>query len=97
MISNSHMIGAFYGLERLIGTDRSPVRRYLSYAEENLLQSIPLMYILTVTTVKANDIVDINGLYMGRSRELILKKRWHYQGIKYNKSVQTHRYLHRST
>jgi len=70
MISSSHMVGAFYGLERLIGTDQSPVRRIFDYVEENLLQEIPLIYILTVTTLKEGDRVDVNGLYMGRSRRL---------------------------
>ena len=50
MINQSHMLGAFYGLERIMGRDYSPVRKVFDYAEENFLKGVPLMYVLTVTT-----------------------------------------------
>ena len=52
MINSSHMLGAFYGMERIMGRDFSPVRRVFDYAEENFIAHIPLMYVLTVTTNK---------------------------------------------
>ncbi len=72
MINNSHMIGALYGLEKLLGVDGSPVRQIFDYAEVNFLQDISLLYILTVTTTN-KDATNINGLYMGRSRKLFEK------------------------
>ena len=69
MINSSHMLGAFYGMERIMGRDFSPVRRVFDYAEENFIAHIPLMYVLTVTTNKGDD-VSIHGLYIGRKREL---------------------------
>ena len=45
MINSSHMLGAFYGLERIMGRDFSPVRRVLDYAEENFIKDIPLLYV----------------------------------------------------
>lgn len=69
MINSSHMLGAFYGMERIMGRDFSPVRRVFDYAEENFISGIPLMYVLTVTTNKGDD-VSIHGLYIGRKREL---------------------------
>ena len=69
MINSSHMLGAFYGMERIMGRDFSPVRRVFDYAEENFISHIPLMYVLTVTTNKGDD-VSIHGLYIGRKREL---------------------------
>ncbi len=69
MINSSHMLGAFYGMERIMGRDFSPVRRVFDYAEENFIAHIPLMYVLTVTTNKGDDVY-IHGMYVGRKREL---------------------------
>ena len=68
MINSSHMLGAFYGLERIMGKDFSPVRRVFDYAEEHFLGDVPLMYVLTCTT-NTGDKTNIHGLYIGRSRE----------------------------
>ncbi|MEE1504942.1 MAG: lactate racemase domain-containing protein [Acutalibacteraceae bacterium] len=70
MINSSHMLGAFYGLERIMGRDFSPVRKVFDYAEENFIKDIPLMYVLTVTTTNEKDETLIHGIYIGRSREL---------------------------
>ena len=69
MISSSHMLGAFYGLERVMGKDFSPVRRVFDYAEENFLAAVPLMYVLTCCTSK-NEETLIHGLFIGRERAL---------------------------
>ena len=68
MINSSHMLGAFYGMERIMGRDFSPVRRVFDYAEEHFLQNIPLIYALTVTTNSGDDVF-IHGMWYGRSRE----------------------------
>ena len=67
MINSSHMLGAFYGMERIMGRDFSPVRRVFDYAEQNFLANIPLLYVLTTTTNKGDE-VTIHGLYIGRER-----------------------------
>jgi nickel-dependent lactate racemase len=67
MINSSHMLGAFYGMERIMGRDFSPVRRVFDYAEQNFLGGVPLMYVLTVTTNRGDDVF-IHGLWHGRSR-----------------------------
>jgi len=67
MINSSHMLGAFYGMERIMGRDFSPVRRVFDYAEQNFLAHIPLLYVLTTTTNKGDE-VTIHGLYIGRER-----------------------------
>lgn len=69
MINSSHMLGAFYGLERMMGRDFSPVRRVFDYAEEHFINNLPLMYVLTVTTNKG-DTTNIHGIYIGRERKL---------------------------
>ena len=67
MINSSHMLGAFYGLERIMGRDHTPVRSVFDYAEENFLKDIPLSYILTVTTAPGGEI-RTHGMYIGRER-----------------------------
>ena len=67
MINIVHMLGAFYGLERLMGRDFSPVRKVFDYAEEHFLQKVPLCYILTVTTAPKGEI-QMHGLFIGRER-----------------------------
>ena len=67
MINNSHMLGAFYGLERIMGKDHTPVRDVFDYAEEHFLLDIPLSYVLTVTTAPGGH-VHVHGLFIGRGR-----------------------------
>lgn len=69
MINVSHMVGAFYGMERIMGRDHSPVRKIFDYAEEKFLADIPLIYVLTVTTAMGGN-VTIHGLFIGRNRKL---------------------------
>ena len=68
MINASHMLGAFYGLERILGRDFSPVRKVFDYAEEHFLQRLPLCYALTVTTAPLGEI-RMHGLFIGRERQ----------------------------
>lgn len=69
MINKSHMLGAVYGMERMMGRDHTPVRQVFDYAEETYLQDIPLCYLLTVTT-QCQGRTCINGLYAGRARSV---------------------------
>ncbi|MDD6308006.1 MAG: lactate racemase domain-containing protein [Clostridia bacterium] len=68
MINSSHMLGAFYGMERIMGKDFSPVRRVFDYAQEHFLADVPLLFVLTVTTNTGDD-VHIHGLYIGTDRK----------------------------
>jgi len=72
MINQSHMLGAFYGMERIMGRDHSPVRKVFDYAEERFIKELPLMYVLTVTTAEQGK-SEIHGLYIGRERALFEK------------------------
>ena len=68
MIGASHMLGAFYGIERIMGRDHAPVRKVFDYAQEHFLNKYPLIYALTVTT-RHEERTDINGLFIGRLRD----------------------------
>ncbi|NLC54086.1 MAG: DUF2088 domain-containing protein [Firmicutes bacterium] len=69
LINKTHFLGASYGLERMMGRAKTPVRQIFDYAEEHFLARIPLQYILTVTTTEG-DMTKLNGLFIGRSRGL---------------------------
>jgi nickel-dependent lactate racemase len=67
MINKSHMLSAVCGLEKALGNIDTPARKVFDYAQEHFLNEVPLVYILTVTTIR-NDKVNLNGLYIGDSR-----------------------------
>ncbi len=69
MINSSHMLGAFYGMERIMGKDHSPVRKVFDYAQEHFINDLPLLYVLTVTTNEGDDTF-IHGMFIGNKREL---------------------------
>lgn len=68
MINKSHMVGAVYGLERMIGKDHTPVREIFDYALNHYLGDLPIVYVLTVTTVPEKDICT-HGLFIGPGRK----------------------------
>lgn len=73
MISASHILGAAYGMERIMGRADTPVRAVFDYAEEHFLADLPIIYALTVTTRSDEgdfDGVSLEGLFIGRGREL---------------------------
>jgi nickel-dependent lactate racemase len=69
-INQSHMIGAVYGMERMMGKDHTPVRKVLDYAMTNFLSKIPLVFVLTVTTALKAEI-KTHGLYIGPNRNAL--------------------------
>jgi nickel-dependent lactate racemase len=69
MINRTHMLGAVYGMERIMGRDHAPVRKVFDYAEKNFAGRIPLLYVLTVTTQKKGE-TRIHGLFAGRERQV---------------------------
>lgn len=70
MINQSHMIGAVYGMERMMGKDFSPVRKIFDYGLERFLKDRPLRFILTVTTGEGREIFT-HGIFVGDDRECL--------------------------
>ena len=68
-INHSHILGAVFGMERIMGKDHSPVRKVFDYAQEHFLNNLPLVYILTVTTAKQDE-VKIEGVFAGNTRRI---------------------------
>ena len=70
MINKSHMVGAVYGMERMMGRDFTPVRRVLDYALAHFLADRPLLFLLTVTTAPGGETAT-HGLFAGRERDAL--------------------------
>ncbi|MBQ6067452.1 MAG: DUF2088 domain-containing protein [Clostridia bacterium] len=70
MINKSHMIGAVYGMERMMGKDHTPVRRMFDYGMEHFLNERPILFVLTVTTAPGGQI-RTHGLFIGEGRDCL--------------------------
>ncbi len=67
MINASHMLGALYGMERMMGRDHTPVRALFDHAAQRFLGGLPLSYLLTVTDAPEGQI-RLHGLFGGSGR-----------------------------
>ena len=70
MINSSHMVGAVYGMERMMGKDHTPVRKILDYSLENYLKDRPIIFVLTVCTAPQGNI-RTHGLFIGDTRKVL--------------------------
>jgi len=70
MINSSHMVGAVYGMERMMGKDHTPVRKILDYALEKYLSKRPVMFVLTVCTAPQGNI-RTHGMFIGDTRRVL--------------------------
>jgi len=70
MINKSHMVGAVYGMERMMGRDHTPVRKILDYALNTYLGERPIIFALTVTTAPGGNI-RTHGLFIGDTRRVL--------------------------
>ena len=70
MINKSHMVGAVYGMERMMGKDNTPVRKIFDYSLEHFLKERPILFVLTVTTAPGGRI-QTHGLFLGEGRECL--------------------------
>ncbi len=72
MINKSHMVGAVYGMERMMGRDNTPVRRIFDYGMEHFLGEVNVLFVLTVTTAPGGKI-RTHGMFIGEGRECLTK------------------------
>ena len=70
MINRSHMVGAVYGMERMMGKDHTPVRKMFDYGMEHFLCDRPIMFVLTVTTAPGG-VIRTHGLFIGEGRDCL--------------------------
>ncbi len=72
MINSSHMVGAVYGMERMMGRDHTPVRMVFDYALEHFLKDRPVIFALTVCTAPGGKI-RTHGLFISEKRSALEK------------------------
>ena len=65
-INKSHFLGASYGMERIMGRAKTPVRDVLEYARVHFIPDLPIVYILTVRAKddRSGELVT-RGLFIG--------------------------------
>jgi nickel-dependent lactate racemase len=68
-INKSHFLAAVYGMERIMGRIRSPVREVFDYAEDTYLSELKIVYVLTVMGRDETGELVTRGLYIGDDRE----------------------------
>jgi nickel-dependent lactate racemase len=65
-INKSHYLGATYGMERIMGRARSPVRAVMEYARTHFIPQLPVVYVLTVRAKDAaSGEMVTRGLFIG--------------------------------
>lgn len=67
-VNMTHFLGAAYGMERMMGRARTPVRAVLEYARQHYLGRLPIVYIMTVMARHRSAMV-MRGLYVGDDAE----------------------------
>ena len=68
MINSSHMLGAVYDMERMMGKDYTPVRKVYDYGFEHFLNDRPIIFCLTVTTAPGGNI-KTHGVFISEGRQ----------------------------
>ena len=68
-INRSHYLGSVYGMERIMGRADTPVRRVLNYAASHFLFHLPIVYVLTVVSMKGDGNTVVRGLFVGDDDE----------------------------
>ena len=68
-INRGHFLAGVYGMERIMGRIKTPLRQVLDYAEDNFLNELEIVYALTVMGRDENEELVTRGLYIGNDRE----------------------------
>lgn len=73
-INKSHFIGATYGMERIMGRAKTPVRDVLEYASTHFINNLPIVYIQTVLAKNyETGRMELKGLFIGDDFECFQK------------------------
>jgi len=68
-INKSHFLGAAYGMERIMGRAKTPVRDVLNYASEHFAAELPVVYVQTVIGRNKEGSLVVRGLFIGDDEE----------------------------
>lgn len=72
-INKSHFLGATYGMERIMGRAKSPVRDILEYSSQHFIKDLPIVYIQTVLSKGDDGQMKLRGLYIGDDSECFFR------------------------
>lgn len=73
-INKSHFLGASYGMERIMGRAKTPVRDVLEYSRTHFIPDLPIVYILTVRAKdETSGELVTRGLFIGDDFECFEK------------------------
>ncbi|MBQ0077412.1 MAG: DUF2088 domain-containing protein [Bacteroidales bacterium] len=72
-INRSHYLGATYGMERIMGRAKSPVRDVMEYARQHFIKDLPIVYIQTVLAKNEAGKMELKGLFIGDDYECFAK------------------------
>lgn len=72
-INKSHFLGAVYGMERIMGRVKNPVRDVLNYASDHFAGELPIVYIQTVVAKNKQGKLALKGLFIGDDKECFEK------------------------
>ena len=65
-INKSHFVGATYGMERIMGRAKSPVRDVMEYARTHFIPQLPIVYVQTVLSKDpGTGKMALRGLFVG--------------------------------
>ena len=64
-INKSHYMGAAYGMERIMGRARNPVRELVNRAASRFMADLPVLYVLTVVGLAEDGRTPTRGLFIG--------------------------------
>jgi nickel-dependent lactate racemase len=68
-INKSHFLGAAYGMERMMGRARTPVRDVMNYAHEQFLAPLGIVYVMTVMERASDGQLVMRGIFVGDGPE----------------------------
>ena len=73
-INKSHFVGAVYGMERIMGRAKTPVRDILEYARTHFIKDLPIVFIQTVLAKNEDSgRMELKGLFIGDDFECFRK------------------------
>lgn len=73
-INKSHYLGATYGMERIMGRAKSPVRDVMEYARTHFTKDLPIVFIQTVLAKNGETgRMELKGLFIGDDFECFQK------------------------
>jgi len=73
-INKSHFLGASYGMERIMGRAKTPVRDVLEYGRTHFISNLPIVYVLTVRAKnEETGEMENKGLFIGDDFECFQK------------------------